>query len=102
VTEQSSRSQGRLIYHFAPEAFGALRRFLVEQYGGSVESSLIDPLGDFATIELRVNGALLTLDFDHWDPFTLLSAGPQGRDVLQSLRPALDAAQYPVLEESEF
>jgi hypothetical protein len=99
---QSPRWQGRLIYHFSPQAFGTVRRLLEEQCGAVLETSFVDPLGDSATFEFRVDGALLTLDYDHWQSFSLLSAGPTGRAVLQSLRALLDAGEYPVLEESEF
>jgi hypothetical protein len=60
-----SVTHSRLIFHFAPEAFGSLRRFLEGECCGVLESHLVDPLGDFATLNFRVNGALLTLDFDH-------------------------------------
>jgi hypothetical protein len=52
-------------------------------------------------LEIRVNGALLTLDYDHWETFTSLSAGPLGRGALESLREFLDAGEYPILQESE-
>jgi hypothetical protein len=52
-------------------------------------------------MRFRVSGALLTLDFDHWEHFVMLSAGRQDVGVLQSLRAKFDAGEYPVLEESE-
>jgi hypothetical protein len=53
-------------------------------------------------VEFSLSGALLTLESDTYDNCTLLSVGPKGRAVLESLRPLLDASEYPVIEESEF
>ena len=101
MLEPSSRSQAGLVYHFSPEAFGALRRLLAGQCGGTLETGVVDSLGDAATATFRVRGARLTLEYDHWDGFVSLRADAQGRGVLQSLRARLDASEYPVLEESD-
>ena len=102
MLEQSSRAQGRLIYRFAFKAFRSLVRLLEGQGGAMAKDRLVDPLGDFASVDFSLRGALLTLDYDTYDNYTLLSAGPRGRAVLEGLRPLLDAGEYPVLEESEF
>jgi hypothetical protein len=99
--DQSSHAQGRLIYRFAFEAFPSVARLLQSQCGAVETDRRADPLAS-ATVEFALHGALLTLDCDTYDNWTLLSAGPKGRAVLEALRPLLDASAYPVVEESEF
>ena len=53
---------------------------------------------DWATLEFKVSGAVITLDRDSYDGFTSVSAGPRGRAVLESLRPLLDTPDHPILE----
>ena len=101
MTGPSSLPKGRFIYQFSPKAFGSLRHILEGDCGGVLKTSVVDPLGDAASLTFLVNGVLLTLDYDHWESFVLLHASAHDRGVLQSLRARFDAGEYPVLNERE-
>ena len=90
-------SDGGLIFRFAFEAFKPLRALLETTCAGTEVYRLVDM--DWATLDFKVRGAVVTLDRDIYDGFTLVSAGSRGRAVLESLRPLLDTPDHPILEQ---
>jgi hypothetical protein len=97
LSNELSRPDEGLIFHFAFEAFKSLRALLEITCAGTEVGSLVDM--DWATLEFKVSGAVITLDRDSYDGFTSVSAGPRGRAVLESLRPLLDTPDHPILKQ---
>jgi hypothetical protein len=97
VSEDSSSSDGGLIFQFAFEAFRPLRAVLEESVEATEVGRVLDM--DWVQLEYKVRGALITLERDIWDGSTTVSAGARGRVVLESLRSVLDRPEHPVLEQ---
>jgi hypothetical protein len=96
---QPSGSPDRPRFGFSFQAFRPVLNILKNIAEGPQRPQLEDPLGDWAYVDLSVQGTVLTLEYDTYDNATVLSAPIGQRAALESLRELLDTADHPILEE---
>ena len=96
---QPSGHPDRPCFGFSFQAFRPVLAILKNISEGPQRPQLEDPLGDWAYVDLTVQGTILTLEYDTYDNATVLSAPIGQRAALESLRELLDTADHPILEE---
>jgi hypothetical protein len=93
-----SPSPVQLEYQFAAEAFRPLAALLQNECGAKIVRQLTDGLDETAYWDFEVEGQTLTLHYQVMVGTSLFNDRPEGRAVLEALRPLLDVGEHPIVK----